>query len=117
MHLTRHLKRKHSQEEEVAVALKLPQKDQERACQGTKKAGIFKANMSNRSLNKTATRIREICQGLGETVMCTGCKGLYDAKSMFKHESVCEKNVSDMFSSAKMYQLSASATVAGVIVI
>ncbi|GFS19075.1 histone-lysine N-methyltransferase SETD8-A, partial [Elysia marginata] len=109
VHLTRHLKRKHKTEEEVVLALKLPRKDQ-----AIKKEGIFKANIENRKTNKDALLIRERCQGSGETVMCTGCRGFYDAKSIFKHKRTCERNVSALSNTAKLYELSDSAEAAGV---
>ena len=101
-------------EEEVALALKLPRKDQERVFQALKKEGIFKANIEKRKTTKDALLIRERCQGSAETVMCTGCRGFYDAKSIFKHKRMCERNVSALSTTAKLYELSDSAEAAGV---
>ena len=46
--------------------------------------------------------------------MCTGCRGFCDAKSIFKHERMCERNVSALSNTAKLYELSDSAEAAGV---
>ncbi|XP_035827140.1 uncharacterized protein LOC101860428 isoform X2 [Aplysia californica] len=113
-HLTRHLKRKHKDEEEVVLALKLPKKDQEKAFGALKREGIFMANMKRLESDKSAPLIRERSQGVGDTVLCSGCRGFYDAKSIFKHKRLCEKNLSDLSKTIKLNELSDNATLAGV---
>ena len=113
-HLTRHLKRKHKDEEEVVLALKLPKKDQEKAFGALKREGIFMANMKRLESDKSAPLIRERSQGTADTVLCSGCRGFYDAKSIFKHKRLCEKNVSDLSKTIKLNELSDNATLAGV---
>ena len=111
-HLTRHLKRRHKKEDEVIRALNLPKKDQDRAFSYIRKAGIFKKNMSNRENNLPL--IRERVQGASETVMCVGCRGFYDAKTIYKHKKYCE-NIKDHHSNVvKLNDFPQSAKLAGV---
>ena len=90
------MKRKHKDEEEVVLALKLPKKDQEKAFGALKREGIFMANMKRLESDKSAPLIKERSQRAADTVLCSGCRGFYDAKSIFKHKRLCEKNVSDL---------------------
>ena len=70
--------------------------------------------MDNRSKDKNSVLIRERSQGTSETVMCSGCRGFYDAKTIYKHKRFCEKNLSEQSNIVRMSELSDSAEAAGV---
>ena len=70
--------------------------------------------MDNRLKDKNSALIRERSQGTSETVMCSGCRGFYDAKTIYKHKRFCEKNLSEQSNIVRMSELSDSAEAAGV---
>ncbi|RUS79962.1 hypothetical protein EGW08_012263 [Elysia chlorotica] len=91
-HLKRHLIRRHPLEDEVKDALKLPAKDQMQAFASIRKNGIYKQNVV--LAEKRKELIRERRQGTSATLMCSGCKGFYDKKTIFKHKRICCKSES-----------------------
>ncbi|RUS68728.1 hypothetical protein EGW08_023510, partial [Elysia chlorotica] len=91
-HLKRHIIRRHKNEMEVIAALDLPQKEQAHAFAAMRKAGTYEKNME---LSKERQPlIRERRQGKSDTVMCSGCHGFYDRKTIFKHKRSCTKSFS-----------------------
>ena len=91
-HLKRHIIRRHPSEEQVIEALKLPVKDQMRAFASMRKKGIYQQNVV--LAEKREELIRERRQGSSITLMCSGCKGFYDKKTIFKHKRMCSKSES-----------------------
>ncbi len=45
--------------------------------------------------------------------MCSGCRGFYDAKTIYKHKRFCEKNLSEQSNIVRISELSDSAEAAG----
>ena len=76
--LKRHIIRRHSLEEQVIEALKLPVKDQMRAFASMRKKGIYQQNVI--LAEQREELIRERRQGSSTTLMCSCCKGFYDKK-------------------------------------
>ena len=92
-HLKRHIVRRHPSEEQVIEALKLPVKDQMRAFASMRKKGIYQQNVI--LAEQREELIRERRQGSSITLMCSGCRGFYDKKNIFKHKRLCSKSESE----------------------
>lgn len=106
-HLKRHLIRRHKLEEKVIEALKLPLKEQTQAFAAMRKAGIYEKNME---LSKDRrSLIRERRQGKSDTVLCSGCHGFYDRKTIFKHKRTCTRDFSQKPCSVNANRLSSNA--------
>ena len=82
--LTRHLKRRHINEEAVSQAMKLPPKERDRVFDDLKKKGILQLNTKNKTVV-----MRERAQGSHEIVMCAGCKGFYSRRRISDHKKKC----------------------------
>ena len=78
--------------EDVKDALKLPVKDQMQAFASIRKNGIYQQNVV--LAEKRKELIRERRQGTLVPLMCSGCKGFYDKKTIFKHKRICCKSES-----------------------
>ena len=87
--LPRHLKRKHQNEEAVAAALKLPKVEQSNAFAYIRKSGIYKYNVQSKIDDSNGSLIKERRQRTSSTLMCSGCKGFFDSKSIWKHKKRC----------------------------
>ena len=93
--LVRHLKRKHTNEEAVQAAIKLPASEQRRAFEIIRKNGIYVKNVEkNVDECSNVDLIRERRQGESKVVMCTGCRGFYSKTRIYKHKKVCSHNAS-----------------------
>jgi len=77
----------------VRDALNLPVKAQDRAFANMRKMGIYKQNIV--LAEKREELIRERRQGTSATLMCSGCRGFYDKKTIFKHKKTCCKQESE----------------------
>ena len=71
----------------------MPEKDQMRAFASMRKDGIYQQNVT--LAQKRKELIRERRQGSSTTLMCSGCKGFYDKKTIYKHKNNCCKSQSE----------------------
>src|SRR2546425_11669819 len=90
--LSRHIRSRHRDNEQVQTILKLPRKEQLRELQLLKKQGICKENIERmKKSEKSAVLLRERKErkGNGSLQMCSKCSGFYQRSLMHRHLKKC----------------------------
>jgi hypothetical protein len=97
--LNRHLTRNHAKEEDVATALYLKGKDQQKAFEALRKKGIFKVNQECVQSGNIDSIIRERKASDSkvalETKMCGSCLGFFSKATLWKHKRTCNGSLSE----------------------
>ncbi|GFR59620.1 histone-lysine N-methyltransferase SETD8-A [Elysia marginata] len=85
--LTRHLKRQHSSEQKVKIAMALPKKQRVAQFDKLRKEGIL---IYNRKIQGSKSDlIRERRQGNEDLVICCGCQGFFSKRRIYQHKKKC----------------------------
>ncbi|XP_071832409.1 uncharacterized protein [Apostichopus japonicus] len=92
--LTRHLKARHKDVEEVSFALQQPPKIQRRLFRNLMKSGLHALNREELTQGLSAiSRVRN--QGNSSTVICSKCKGSYSQSNFRRHKNQCDNEKKD----------------------